>query len=406
METPGGKWYIANDQGLRLSTSSLKPEAAGTSQAWTIMRSGPGKFWFSTPDSQQLTDVFGTLQLSADKLDWQEWTVKSASGLGPCIDTSLVCSSEGDPHVHMWDGTKTNPMGVGEYILAKSTDGQFAVHACHTPVGDPKNGISANKGFAIKTPHGVVHVDASGYQIPDGFGSQNVGREISLSGGEVISASGNAISLSLPMSKYSGKLEGLCGHHGNAATAFINAQGQVIAHMPVAWGGPMGGNYQSDFADSFKVAPNSPDALFTAEFCPSLETIEPIPLEPFQQCPDLKAVAEADCPPGQFYHSCIDDVGMTCDTKYIVNAQEAQADLTAVSLDCLVDNQDIHGHDISLQENVQSAAACQLLCKGTDQCTHFSWAKEHTPDYGKCWLKNSGEDAFSWDARVSGPKKC
>jgi len=414
----GGEWYVVNHGGQYLSSSSVNSEAprGGDSQSWTVTRASPGKFWFSNVSGQHLSDhgEQGGLVLHDDKAEWQEWVVQSSDDIcyhcNPCIATSMVCTSEGDPHVHTWDGTKTNPMGVGEYVLAKSKDGKFAVHACHTAVGDPSKGISANKAFAIKTPDfpEPLYVDGKGWAIPRGLTSvKHLGQEIALPGGEVISASGNSISMSLPTSKYAGNVEGLCSHFGEGTEPFVTAKGERLDEdLPEKWGGPMGGKYQSVFVESYKVASDAPEALFSESVCPRSETVVPVTGVPFAGCPDLVSVAKALCPAGRLHTSCIEDVGATCDVTYIEKANAAQQELRLVDLSCIVDNQDIWGHDLELIKGVKSAAVCQMLCKENDKCEHFSYGKEHTPHFGWCWLKTSSDNSFRWEHRVSGPKSC
>jgi hypothetical protein len=89
------------------------------------------------------------------------------------------------------------------------------------------------------------------------------------------------------------------------------------------------GEFQTHFADSWKVASSSSDSLFTALECPSSaspvvnesQTVdEAVGSVPCEACPELEAQAEASCPAGDFHGFCVADVCATCELGLWVNA--------------------------------------------------------------------------------------
>ena len=91
------------------------------------------------------------------------------------------------------------------------------------------------------------------------------------------------------------------------------------------WGGPYGGEFQTVFAESWKVKATDAGALFTADECESGEPYSGPPPVEFESCPELEAQAEAQCPSGDLHETCIADVGMTCDlTRWVDAAKEGQ----------------------------------------------------------------------------------
>ena len=85
----------------------------------------------------------------------------------------MRCSSSGDPHFTLFDGSHHSAMGHGEYVYVTSAD--FAVHVCHRPVrGDGHtSGVSSIRGLAIKSKWGVLkwpNNDAPPPVAPEGSG--------------------------------------------------------------------------------------------------------------------------------------------------------------------------------------------------------------------------------------------
>jgi hypothetical protein len=262
----------------------------------------------------------------------------------------MECSSFGDPHFTTFSGMKHNAMGQGEFVLMQSTDDSvFNVHVCHQPGDDP--GVSVNTGVAISSKWGVLKFnqkhDAMRPPMPEGSGitlkphTPSFGiNTITFPSGEVVLTrnAGGVTQVNLPAS-YCDSVDGLCGAYspqldftnalmiGHAVgddegTPFYASSDQVER-----FGGPYGGDFQSHFADSWKVG-NAKDseALFTDEECPSGPSYTGDPPVPFAACPELLDAAILQCPQGGLYEGCLGDVGLMCDlTKWVLEAKEMQA---------------------------------------------------------------------------------
>jgi hypothetical protein len=259
---------------------------------------------------------------------------------------SIVCSSSGDPHVRTFVGRRSHPMGQGEYVLAVC--GSFRVHACHEPITRP--GISKNNGFVIDTQWGLVKITRSGASIPSGVGIAIQGRRrrtITFPDGSMVS--GNVRSLSV---KFTGeccaRTSGLCGAFSpalNYANIFTDASGNYRDYPNSRWRGPFGGEFQSVFADSWKVTDPS-QRLFTEAECPTGTTPQLPEEPPVSQCDnveELRAKAEVQCgnPNGRFHADCVEDVLTTCDLDEWVNeTKDAEDDFDEVDDDVTIPEAD------------------------------------------------------------------
>ena len=254
---------------------------------------------------------------------------------------SIVCSTQGDPHVTMFSGFQSHPQGAGEYVLATCASQDFTVHACHRPLWW-LDGISVNHGFAIKWGSTVVKVRPEGVDVqPPGAAVVVEGHKIRFpmaDGTEaVVIARPDRLTVKLPAA-CCGNVNGLCGQYSPAesfADAYTDAAGQRGSYPSSRWGGPYGGEFQRQFVDSFKVAATAKGALFTAAECPGDDgpvDVDPEPSEPFEACePGLLAEALTQCPRGRFFDNCLNDVGATCDlSRWVKEANDAADDLAAL----------------------------------------------------------------------------
>jgi hypothetical protein len=98
--------------------------------------------------------------------------------------------------------------------------------------------------------------------------------------------------------------------------------------------GPYGGVFQTEFVDSWKVEVDSADALFSADECPSGESVlgggenGDEPPDDFSRCPELEIQARQQCPIGPVYEQCVADVGMTCELdKWLEEATEVMEEV-------------------------------------------------------------------------------
>ena len=82
--------------------------------------------------------------------------------------------------------------------------------------------------------------------------------------------------------------------------------------------------------------------------------------------------------------------------------------ITSVSGQC---NTDYPGNPITDQANfhpatgIATGAACQALCAGQSECTHFTYGKTGALA-GNCWLKTSSGTPGTVAGLISGPKSC
>jgi hypothetical protein len=106
---------------------------------------------------------------------------RSASGCDDLKDSSKVmtCMITGDPHTLMFAGSGHDYQGVGEYILAESKDGGFAVHTCMRRVEDFASPDQVDEAAAkpllavvtsviVNSPYARVSVDSTGKIKADG----------------------------------------------------------------------------------------------------------------------------------------------------------------------------------------------------------------------------------------------
>jgi hypothetical protein len=255
-------------------------------------------------------------------------------------------------------------MGEGEFVLAVC--GSFRVHSCHKPINRP--GISRNNGFVIDTQWGRVKITQGGYELPPNSGIEIGGahgrRLLFPDGSRVI---GNFRSLTVKFSgTCCGNTSGLCGAFNPGlkyADVFTDANGEYRKYPNSRWRGPFGGEYQSIFADSWRVT-NPAERLFTEAECPT-GPIESLPEDPPEavDCPnkeELRAKAEEKCPRGRFYDDCVEDVLTTCDLdEWVDDATDAEDDFD-----------EIDERDITVPEDGECPwnpdEAEQLACPGVD----------------------------------------
>ena len=189
----------------------------------------------------------------------------------------MRCSSSGDPHFTLFDGTHHSAMGHGEYVYVTSAD--FAVHVCHRPVrGDGHtSGVSSIRGLAIKSKWGVLkwpNNDAPPPVAPEGSGIVMRGGTATFPTGEVVTKGGSNIFgtavIELPPS-YCNQVYGLCGafdpEHSYENTLTMNDANKTVftGTSYTKWGGPYLGEFQTVFAESWKVEAWESGALFTAD---------------------------------------------------------------------------------------------------------------------------------------------
>lgn len=241
----------------------------------------------------------------------------------------LHCSSNGDPHVTMFSGKKTMPQGVGSYVLARKMDKSFTVHACHKRAGAR---VSTNSGVAVYSKkYGTFKYLNGAWRVPAGENKDVVctDHKCEFPGGEVVAMVNSLIQVKLPANEYCGQVEGLCGRFNpddNYHDSFTNAMGKNLNLMRQSHlnNKPFWGQYQTDFADSFLVKADASEALFTEDECPSTSAVTApgsgMPRQPFANCPDLRMLAEMQCPRGENYADCVSDAGFTCDVEGAVEA--------------------------------------------------------------------------------------
>ena len=143
----------------------------------------------------------------------------------------------------------------------------------------------------------------------------------------------HSVSVKLPASCCN-KVKGLCGTFNPAlqfSDVYTTASGTVGWYPSSRWGGPFGGTFQTEFVESWRVAPDRKGALFTEAECPTgTPTIPTDPPELFANCPEKRAQAEANCPQGRFYESCLTDVGVTCNDAWVTHCGGSNDDFTDI----------------------------------------------------------------------------
>ena len=137
------------------------------------------------------------------------------------------------------------------------------------------------------------------------------------SGWEVGSPTGKFLWITLPGKQNCEKLEGLCGALNPAADysdAYTSRSGVAGLYPDTYYGGPVGGAYQTEFAESWKVMPGSADAMFTEAECPSGDpNLVLTPPPPFWNCSNLRDEAELGCGTkwANVTKDCIKAIGIT-----------------------------------------------------------------------------------------------
>ena len=158
--------------------------------------------------------------------------------------------------------------------------------------------------------------------------------------GEVVQCqnAGGVTTVNLP-SGYCDQVYGLCGAYA-PSTGFANTfavrdasySAFDVSSSVQRWGGPLGGDFQSQWADSWKVSASDSEALFTEDECPTGPSYDGDPPELFEDCPELQAQAAAACPSGALYEQCMADVGMMCDLDRWVEEAKLAEDVEASTL--------------------------------------------------------------------------
>ena len=174
----------------------------------------------------------------------------------------------------------------------------------------------------------------------------------------------HSVSVKLPASCCN-NVKGLCGRFNPAlqfSDVYTTANGTVGWYPSTRWGGPFGGAFQSEFVESWRVAPGSADALFTEVECPTGNPVIPIdPPELFADCPEKEAEAKASCPQGRFYESCMTDFGVTCDRAWVAHCDRSKTDY-----DTDIDNGDIDTpENPGVPPNSQLATSFRASREGT-----------------------------------------
>merc|ERR1712110_1159642 len=250
----------------------------------------------------------------------------------PIPQTSLVCTSSGDPHFSMFAGLKHHFQGIGEFVLAASKDGHFQVNTCQQRWAGAAQQRTVNTMVAVRVP-GCTIVCIKGENCSR-VGECSVSVDVQPSSivfptGEIVSRGhlrSSAVSVKVPAQPYANNLGGLCGAYLSPyiGDSFTSSSGDVTAGFS---GGPSGNGYDSfvvSFADTYKV--NSSNSLFppdhtcAPEFVTTtMNTTTAAPL-PFAGCENLRAQAESACmAAGANFHDCMDDVGATCELDSWVN---------------------------------------------------------------------------------------
>jgi hypothetical protein len=295
----------------------------------------------------------------------------------------MVCTSAGDPHFQTFSGKIHHAMGKGEYILTHANSSSvdtFSVHACHSPVGGDgtTSGVAVTIGIAIRSAWGTVKLLDGGAPVFSGMtpGAADIGIGITKTGnryrltfpdGQVVQT-GHTETWRVPFysttiilpTGYCGGVKGLCGAFDppslSANTLKVNCEstaasdaGYCTVDMDYTdifsgsshtrWGGEYLGQFQTHFADSWKVAGASADAIFTAEECPSgasplaSQTVEEVVGTPCAECSELEVQAELECPAGAFHDFCVADVCATCELATWVNVTKEAHEEMLVATD-------------------------------------------------------------------------
>jgi hypothetical protein len=359
----------------------------------------------------------------------------------------MSCYNFGDPHFTTFSNQKHNAMGHGEYILMQTRvlmqageDFTFSVHVCHQPGDKPE--VSQNTGVAITSQWGVLKfnhkLDSSRPPMPDGSGitlephTPSFGiNTITFPSGEVVQTqnAGGVTTVNLPAS-YCGNVYGLCGAYDpadNFASTFAvrdETMSVFSGSSAQRWGGLYGGEFQSQFADSWKVAAADSEALFTAEECPSGDSYTGEAPQPFADCPELEADAKAQCPVGDLYELCLADVGIMCDLEKWVGAASTMVTIedstlapshpptSAPTLLAVVSKEpcnDAHSCDaastqcmVETHTDGSKQAACECLdgyvpnTDDADSCVYYPWAQvsQAVVDGKACITEKSWMDLY------------
>merc|ERR1712232_1174594 len=250
----------------------------------------------------------------------------------PIPETSLVCTSSGDPHFSMFAGLKHHFQGIGEFVLAASKDGHFQVNTCQQRWAGAVQQRTVNTMVAIRVP-GCTIVCIKGEKCTR-VGECSVSVDVQTNSivfptGEMVSRGGlrsSAVSVKVPARSYANNLEGLCGAYSSPyiGDSFTSSSGNVTAGFS---GGPSGNGYDrfvASFANTYKV--NSSNSLFppdhscAPEFVTTTMTTTTAAPQPFAGCENLRAQAESACmAAGANFQDCMDDVGATCELDNWVN---------------------------------------------------------------------------------------
>ena len=82
----------------------------------------------------------------------------------------------------------------------------------------------------------------------------------------------------------------------------------------------------------------------------------------------------------------------------------------SVLTECIEEDVDLYGSDLSEKPNVESAESCQRLCSETDECQFWTWGTEKAKGKRamRCYLKKAGADQgkVKHEGLVSGKKSC
>jgi hypothetical protein len=279
---------------------------------------------------------------------------------------SMECFNFGDPHFTTFSGKHHSAMGQGEYVLVRDRNLSFTVHSCQQPLPEGAGGPAASetKGVAVRSQWGIMkfmgdesHLPTpptnSGIRIKEHTPMFGV-NQITFPSGEVLEIDTRTRSTRVRLGpSYCDQIFGLCGAYDPvtdfASTFTVNdalmPSGSVFDGSSVErWGGMYGGEFQSVWAESWKVSPdvttaadgaNADDAadgaMFTSAECPSADPYSGPPPEPFSKCPDLEDEAKLKCPKdpndSSVYDGCVADVGITCEMDWTVPACESSPDL-------------------------------------------------------------------------------
>lgn len=180
---------------------------------------------------------------------------------------------------------------------------------CHKRVNAA---VSVNSAVAVRGPFGTVKYFHRGNAWTGDIGTDPYtqpvckGSTCSFPQGERVAMSGTSVYVTMK-SNHCGGVEGLCGRF-NPDVSFADMLDGLT------FGSYFGGAYQSEFAESYAL--NATESAFSASECAVPAAVVPSPApQPWANCPELQAVAEAKCPAGANYENCLFDVSMTCELE-------------------------------------------------------------------------------------------